>query len=88
MHWPRGVHSPHQGHFLALAEVIRSEMAQESCEEESDLACLIHLCPEEVSLNAIISLEDDLTSTIRPYVPSETVGHWTIGPCFVVAPTK
>ena len=32
--------------FLALVEVIRSEAAQESYEEESDLACLIHLCLE------------------------------------------
>ena len=30
--------------FLASAEVIKSEVAQESCEEVSDLACLIHLC--------------------------------------------
>ena len=61
--------------FLALVKVIRSEATQESCEEESDLVCLIHLCLEEFSVNAIISLEDDLTSTIRPYVPGETVGH-------------
>ena len=54
-------------------------MAQESWEEESDLACLIRLCPEEFLVNAIISLGDDLTST------GETVGHWTIEPCFVVA---
>ena len=71
--------------FLALTEVIRSKMAQESYEEESDLACLIRLCPKEFSVNAIISPGDDLTSTIRPCVPGEIVGHWTIEPCFLVA---
>ena len=71
--------------FLAAAEVIRSEVAQESCEEESDLACLIRLCPEEFLVTTIISLRDDLTATIRPYVPSGIVGHWTAEPCFVVA---
>ena len=55
------------------------------CEEESDLACLIHLCPEEFSVNAIISPGNDLTATIRPYVPSEIVGHWTTEPYLVVA---
>ena len=74
--------------FLAFAEVIRSEVVQESCEEELDLACLICLCPKEFSVNAIISPGDDLTSTIRPCVPSETVGHWIGEPCFVVAPAK
>ena len=67
--------TPHIGvTFSALAEVIRLEVAQESCEEESDLACLIRLCPKEFSVNAIISPRDDLTSTIRPYVPGKTVG--------------
>ena len=61
--------------FPAPANVIKSEVAQESCEEELDLACLIRLCPEEFSVNAIIFLGDDLTSTIRPYVPGKTVGH-------------
>ena len=70
--------------FLASTEVIKSRMAQESCEEESDLACLICLCPEEFSVNAIISPGDNQTSTIRPYVPGEIVGPWTIKPCFVV----
>ena len=60
--------------FLALAEVIRSKVAQESCEEKSNLVCLICLCLEEFLANVIISLGDDLTSTIRPYVPSEIVG--------------
>ena len=50
--------------FLAPTEVIRSKVAQESCKEELDLACLICLCPEEFLVNAIISLGDDLTSTI------------------------
>ncbi|KAK9997934.1 hypothetical protein SO802_017537 [Lithocarpus litseifolius] len=74
--------------FSAPTEVIRSETAQESCDEESDLACLIGLCPEEFLVNAIISPGDDLTSTIRPRVPGETVGHWTIEPYFVVAPAE
>ena len=74
--------------FPALAEVIRSEAMQESHEEESNLACLIRLCIEEFSVNVIISLGDDLTSTIRPYVLGKTVGHWTAKPCFVVAPAK
>ena len=74
--------------FPTSAEVIRSKMAQESCEEESNLACLIHLCPEEFSANVVISPRDDLTSTIRPYVPGKIVGHWTFEPCFVVAPTE
>ena len=50
--------------FLAPAKVIRSEVVKESCEEESNLASLIRLCPEEFSVNAIISPGDDLT--IRP----------------------
>ena len=61
--------------FSAPPEVIRLDTAQESCEEESDLASLIHLCLEEFSENAIISPGDDLTSTIRPCVPDETIGH-------------
>ena len=71
--------------FSALAEVIRIEVAQELCDEESNLACLIRLCLEEFSMNAIISPGDDLTSTIRPYVPSETMGRWIVKPYFVVA---
>jgi len=74
--------------FLAPAKVIRSEVAQESCEEESDLACLIHLCPEKFLANASISPGDDLTTTIRLYVPGVTVGHWTTKPCFVIAPVE
>ena len=85
----QGMSIPHiRVTFSALAEVIRLEMAQESCEEESDLACLICLCLEEFLVSAIISPEDDLTPTIRPCVPSEIVGHWTIKPCFMVASAK
>ena len=74
--------------FPTSAEVIRSEVAQESCEWELDLACLIHLCLEEFIVNAIISPVDDLTSTIRLCVPGEIVGLWTIKPYFVVALAK
>ena len=82
----QGMSIPHiRVTFSAPAEVIRSEVAQESYEEKSNLACLIRLCPEEFSVNAIISPGDDLTTTIRPYVPSEIVGHWTVEPYFVVA---
>ena len=64
--------------FLAPAEVIKLEVAQQSCEEESNLACLICLCSKEFLVNTIICPRDDLTSTIRPYVPGETIGHWTV----------
>ena len=74
--------------FPTPTEVIRSKTTQESCKEELDPACLICLCLEKFSVNGIISLGDDLTSIIRPYVPSEAVGHWTTEPYFVVAPTK
>ena len=85
----QGMSIPHiRVTFPAPVEVIRSKVAQEACEEESDLACLIRLCPEEFLVNAIISPRDDLTATIRPYVPGKTVGHWTAEPCFVVAQTK
>ena len=73
---------------LASAEVIRLEATQESYEKEPDLACLIPLCPEEFSVNAIISPGDDLTATIKPYMTGETVGHWTTEPYFVVAPAE
>ena len=36
-------------------------------------------------MNVIISPKDNPTSTIRPRVPGETVGLWTIELCFVVA---
>ena len=85
----QGMSIPHiRVTFSALTEVIRSEVVQESCEEESNLASLIRLCPKEFSVNAIISPGDDLTSTIRPCVPSEIIGPWINKPCFVVAPAK
>ena len=72
----QGKSIPHIGvTFLTPTEVIRLEVAQQSCEEESNLASLIRLCPKEFSVNAIISPGDDLTSTIRPYILDETVGH-------------
>ena len=74
--------------FPTPVEVIRLEVAQESYEEELNLVCPIRLCPEEFSVNAIISLGDDLTTTIRPYMPGETVGHWTTEPYFMVALAK
>ena len=84
----QGMSIPHiRVTFPALAEVIKLEVAQESYKEELDLACLIRLCLEEFSVNAIISPGHDLIATIRPYVPSETVGHWTAEPYFMVAPT-
>ncbi|KAK9997910.1 hypothetical protein SO802_017513 [Lithocarpus litseifolius] len=44
----QGMSIPHiKVTFLALAKVIRSEVAQDSYEEESNLACLIRLWPEE-----------------------------------------
>ena len=64
--------------FSALTKVIRSEVVQESREEELNLACLICLCLEEFSVNAIISRKDDLTSTIKPCVLGETVDHWAL----------
>ena len=85
----QGMSIPHiRVTFSALTEFIRSEVVQESCEKESDLASLIRLCTEEFLMNAIISPRDDLTSTIQPYVPGETAVHWTIEPCFVVAPVE
>ena len=85
----QGMSIPHiRVTFLAPAEAIRSEVVQESHEEDSDLASLIRLCPEEFSMNAIISLRDDLTSTIQPCVLGEIASHWTIEPCFVVAPAE
>ena len=72
----QGMSIPHiRVTFPALAKVIKSEVVQESYKKELDLACLIRLCLEEFPVNAIISLKDDLTSTIRPCVLGETVGH-------------
>ena len=50
--------------FWALAKVIMLEPFKELEDEESDLACIIRLCLENFFMNAIISFEDDLTSTI------------------------
>ena len=84
----QGMSIPHiRFTFLAPAEAIRSEVVQESHEEDSNLASLIHLCLKEFSMNAMISLRDDLTSTIQPCVSGETAGHWTIKLCFMVAST-
>ena len=55
--------------FLTPAEVIMLESFKELQDEESDLAYIIRLCPKEFSMNAIISPEDNLTSTIRPGIP-------------------
>ena len=74
--------------FLVPTKVIRLEMAQESGEDESELACLIRLCPEEFLVNATISLGDDLAFTVRPCVPGETVGQWTTEACFMVVPAE
>ena len=52
------------------------------------MAYLIRLCLKEFSVTAIISPGDDLTATIKPYVPGKIVGHWTTEPCFVVAPAE
>ena len=82
----QGMSIPHiRVTFSAPAEVVRSEVAQESCEEELDLTCLICLYPKEFLVNAIISPGDGLTSNIRTCAPGETVGHWTAKPYFVVA---
>ena len=51
----QGMSIPHiRVTFPTSVEFIRSKMSHESCEEELDLACLIRLCPEEFSMNAII----------------------------------
>ena len=58
------VYSPYQNHFPALAEVIMPEPFKELEDEEPDLACIIRLCLKELSMNAIITPEYNLTSTI------------------------
>ena len=50
--------------FSASAEVIMPKPFKELEDEEPNLACIIRLYPEEFSMNAIISPEDNLTSTI------------------------
>ena len=71
--------------FPTPAEVIMLESFKELQEEESDLAYIIRLYPKEFSVNAIISPEDNLTSTIQPRKPTKMASIWTIKPCFVVA---
>ena len=71
--------------FPTPTEVIMLESFKELQEEESDLAYIIRLYPKEFSVNAIISPEDNLTSTIRPRKPTKMASIWTIKPCFVVA---
>ncbi|KAL0015484.1 hypothetical protein SO802_002553 [Lithocarpus litseifolius] len=80
---------PHiRANFLASANVIMPEPLKELEDKESDLACIIRLCPEYFCVNTIISSEDDPTSTIQPEMPGEMVGLWTIKPFFVVAPAE
>ena len=71
--------------FSALAKVIMLEPFKELEDEELDLTCIIQLCPKEFSVNAIISVEDNLTSTIQVGMPSEAASLWTIEPCFMIA---
>ena len=81
-----GMSIPHiRTTFPPPTEVIMPEPFKELEDEKPNLACIIRLYPEELLVNAIISPEDNLISTIRPRMPSETVGLWIIEPCFVVA---
>ena len=64
------------------------EYFKEPKDEEPDLTCIIQLCPEEFSMNAITSFKDDPTSTIRLGMLGERAGLWTIDPYFVVAPAE
>ena len=60
-----GMSIPHiRTTFLAPIEVIMPELFKHLEDEELDLACIIRLCPEEFSVNTIISPEDNLTSSI------------------------
>ena len=60
--------------FPTSAEVIMPKPLKELEDKESDLACIIRLCPEDFSVNAIISSEDNLTSTIQPGMLGEMTG--------------
>ncbi|KAL0009859.1 hypothetical protein SO802_004967 [Lithocarpus litseifolius] len=62
-------------HRNALLKVLKETCVPTSATESA--------FKEEFSVNAIKST-GDLTATIRPYVPGETVGHWTAKPYFVV----
>ena len=57
-------------------------------DEESDLACVIRLCPKEFSMNTIMSSDDGSISTIRPGLLGKTANLWTIKPCFMIALAK
>ena len=57
-------------------------------DEEFDLACVIRLCPEEFSVNTIMSSEDGSISTIRPGLPGKMASLRTIEPCFMIALAK
>ena len=84
-----GMSTPHfRTTFLAPIGVIMPEPFKELEDEELHLACNIWLRCEEFSVNAIISLEENPTSTIQRGMPSEAVGLWVIEPCFVVAPAR
>ena len=84
-----GMSIPHiRTTFSTLAKVIMLEYFKEPKDEEPDLTCIIQLCPEEFSMNAITSFKDDPTSTIRLGMLGERAGLWTIDPYFVVAPAE
>ena len=74
--------------FSAPIKVIMPKPAQKLQDWESDLAGIIQLYLKEFSMDAIISPEDNPTSTIRPGVPGKMASRWTIEPYFVVAPTE
>ena len=80
------LHIPHiKTTFLASTKVIMPEPFKELEDKEPDLASIIRLYPEEFSMNAITSSEDDPTTTIWPRMSGKMAGLWTIEPCFVVA---
>ena len=84
-----GMFIPHiRTTFLASAELIMPKLFKELEDEEPNMAYVIRLYPKEFSMNTIISPEENLTSTIRPGMPGETVGLWTIEPYFGVASTE
>ena len=81
-----GMSIPHiRTTFLAPAEAIMPEPFKELEDEGPNLAFIIRLYPKELFMNATISLEDNLTSTIRLGMLGEAACLWTIEPCFVVA---
>ena len=66
-----GMSIPHvKATVLALAKVIMLEPFNELKDEESNLVCIIHLCPKEFSVNAIKSSKDDPTFAIQLGMPS------------------